>query len=107
MAVNRFEVYLVNLDPTAGSEIQKTRPCLVVSPDEMNQTIRTVIVAPKPPRDNPTRRGSPAGSRAKMGLVQNQHFSGDNADPVRTSSSELLTVTQGQPGSGPLEASIA
>ena len=45
MAINRFEVYLVNLDPTAGSEIQKTRPCLVVSPDEINHTIRTVIVA--------------------------------------------------------------
>ena len=46
MAVNRFEVYLVNLDPTVGSEIQKTRPCLVVSPDEMNHNIHTVIVAP-------------------------------------------------------------
>src|SRR5436309_3235373 len=46
MAINRFEVYLVNLDPTVGSEIQKTRPCLVVSPDEMNHNIRTVIVAP-------------------------------------------------------------
>lgn len=46
MAINRFEVYVVNLDPTVGSEIQKTRPCLVVSPDEMNHHIRTVIVAP-------------------------------------------------------------
>ncbi len=46
MGVKRFEVYLVNLDPTLGSEIQKTRPCVVVSPDEMNQHIRTVIVAP-------------------------------------------------------------
>lgn len=46
MAVNRFEVYLVELDPTVGSEIQKTRPCLVVSPDEMNHGIRTAIVAP-------------------------------------------------------------
>jgi mRNA interferase MazF len=46
MAINRFEVYLVNLDPTVGSEIQKTRPCLVVSPDELNHTIRTVIIAP-------------------------------------------------------------
>ena len=44
--VSRFEVYLVNLDPTIGSEIQKTRPCLVVSPDEMNRHIATVIVAP-------------------------------------------------------------
>ena len=46
MVVKRFDVYLVNLDPTAGSEIQKTRPCLVISPDEMNRWIRTVIVAP-------------------------------------------------------------
>lgn len=45
-AVKRFDVYLVNLDPTIGSEIQKTRPCLVISPDEMNRFIRTVIVAP-------------------------------------------------------------
>jgi mRNA interferase MazF len=44
--VRRFEVYLVNLDPTVGSGIRKTRPCLVISPDEMNQFIRTVIVAP-------------------------------------------------------------
>jgi mRNA interferase MazF len=46
MAVNRFEVYLVNLDPTVGSEIKKTRPCLVISPNEMNRHIRTVILAP-------------------------------------------------------------
>jgi mRNA interferase MazF len=46
MALNRFEVHLVNLDPTIGSEIKKTRPCLIVSPDEMNHNIRTVIVAP-------------------------------------------------------------
>jgi mRNA interferase MazF len=46
MEVERFAVYLVTLDPTVGSEISKTRPCLVVSPDEMNRHIRTVIVAP-------------------------------------------------------------
>lgn len=46
MVVKRFEVYLVNLDPTIGSEIKKTRPCVVVSPDEMNRHIATVIVAP-------------------------------------------------------------
>jgi len=40
------EVWLVTLDPTQGVEIQKTRPCLVVSPDEMNQHLRTVIIAP-------------------------------------------------------------
>ncbi len=46
MVAKRFEVYLVNLDPTVGSEIKKTRPCLVISPDEMNAHIATVIVAP-------------------------------------------------------------
>ncbi len=46
MVAKRFDVYLVNLDPTIGSEIKKTRPCLIVSPDEMNAYIATVIVAP-------------------------------------------------------------
>lgn len=46
MVVNRFDVYLINLDPTVGSEIQKTRPCVIISPDEMNRHIQTVIVAP-------------------------------------------------------------
>ena len=46
MVVNRFDVYIVILDPTIGSEIQKTRPCLIISPDEMNRHISTVIVAP-------------------------------------------------------------
>jgi mRNA interferase MazF len=57
MVVNRFDVYLINLDPTVGSEIQKTRPCLIVSPDEMNRHIRTVIVAPMATagKDYPTR----------------------------------------------------
>jgi mRNA interferase MazF len=51
--VDRFDVYLVLLDPTIGSEIQKTRPCLVVSPDEMNHHIATVIVAPMTSRGRP------------------------------------------------------
>ena len=42
----RYEIYLINLDPTVGSEIQKTRPCVVISPDEMNRHLRTVIIAP-------------------------------------------------------------
>ena len=44
--VSQYEVYLVNLDPTIAHEICKTRPCLIISPDEMNAAIRTVIVAP-------------------------------------------------------------
>lgn len=46
MGASRFDVFLVNLDPTVGSEIRKSRPCVVVSPDEMNRYLRTVVVAP-------------------------------------------------------------
>ena len=46
VVAKRFDVFLIDLDPTVGSKIQKTRPCLVVSPDEMNRHIRTVIIAP-------------------------------------------------------------
>ena len=53
MVVKRFEVYLVNLDPTVGSEIRKTRPCLIISPDEMNRHIATVIVAPMTTKGRP------------------------------------------------------
>ena len=57
MVANRFDVYLINLDPTVGSEIQKTRPCVIISPDEMNRHINTVIVAPMTTagKDYPTR----------------------------------------------------
>jgi mRNA interferase MazF len=46
VVTGRFEVYVVRLDPTEGHEIRKNRPCVVVSPDEMNRHIETVIVAP-------------------------------------------------------------
>lgn len=52
-SVLRFDVFLVSLDPTVGSEIQKTRPCLVVSPDEANRQIATVIIAPMTSRGRP------------------------------------------------------
>ena len=57
MVVKRFEVYLVDLNPTLGSEIQKTRPCLIISPDEMNDHITTIIIVPMTTkgRDYPTR----------------------------------------------------
>ncbi len=57
MKVSRFEVYLVNLDPTRGKEIRKTGPCLIISPDEMNDYFSTVIVAPMTTviRNYPTR----------------------------------------------------
>jgi mRNA interferase MazF len=46
MDILQYNIYLVNLDPTIGHEIKKTRPCLVISPDEMNRNIETVIIAP-------------------------------------------------------------
>jgi len=53
MVVNRFDVFLVNLDPTIGSEIKKTRPCLIISPNEINHHISTVIVAPMTTKGQP------------------------------------------------------
>ena len=53
VVVRQFQVHLVNLDPTIGSEIKKTRPCLVISPDEMNRHIATVIVAPMTTKGRP------------------------------------------------------
>jgi mRNA interferase MazF len=57
VVVRRFEVFLVSLDPPVGREIQKSRPCLIISPDEMNRHIQTVIIAPMTTRGRkyPTR----------------------------------------------------
>lgn len=57
MVSARFDVFLISLDPTVGKEIKKTRPCVIISPDEMNRYISTVIVAPMTTRGNsyPTR----------------------------------------------------
>ena len=46
MEINQYEIVLVNLDPTIGSEIKKTRPCVVISPNEMNKYLRTIVIAP-------------------------------------------------------------
>jgi len=69
VVINRFDVFLVNLDPTVGREIQKRRPCLVISPDEMNHHIGTVIIAPMTTKgqDYPTR--APCKFQGKQGQV--------------------------------------
>ena len=69
VGVTRFDVYRVRLDPTLGSEIQKTRPCVVLSPDELNGALRTLIVAPMTTagRDYPWR--VPTVFAAKAGRV--------------------------------------
>lgn len=57
VTINRFDIYLISLDPRQGSEINKTRPCVVISPDELHSYIRTVIIAPMTTkgREYPTR----------------------------------------------------
>lgn len=57
MEVKQYQLVLVNLDPTLGSEIQKTRPCVIVSPNEINDNLRTVVIAPmtSTSRNYPTR----------------------------------------------------
>ena len=46
MEIIQYSIYLINLDPAIGREIKKTRPCLVISPNEMNENIKTIIIAP-------------------------------------------------------------
>lgn len=88
MVISRSEVFLVNLDPTVGSEISKTRPCLVISPDEMNRFMQTVIVAPltSKGRQYPTR--VPCRFQGTEGLVV--------LDQIRTVDSMRLVKKLGQ-----------
>jgi len=84
MVVRRFDICLMNLDPNIGHEMQKTRPCLVVSPDEMNRHIGTIIVAPMTAkgRSYPTR--VPCKFRGKKGqIVLDQLRTVDKARLVR------------------------
>ena len=67
--VKRGEVWLVNLDPTVGSEIQKTRPCVVISPPEMHDYLRTALVAPMTTGSHPAPFRIPVRHGGKQGLI--------------------------------------
>jgi mRNA interferase MazF len=67
--VARGEIWLVNLDPTVGSEIQKTRPCVVISPPEMHDHLRTVLVAPMTTGSWPAPYRIPVTFAGKKGLI--------------------------------------
>ncbi len=67
--VKRFDVYLVNLDPTVGHEIKKSRPCLIISPDELNRYISTVIVAPMTTKGRPYPTRIPCIYQDKKGQI--------------------------------------
>ncbi len=69
MVAKRFEIYLVNLEPTIGAEMQKTRPCVVVSPDEMNRHIATVIIAPMTTQGKPYPTRIACHLEGKTGLI--------------------------------------
>lgn len=88
MVVNRFDVFLINLDPTIGSEIKKTRPCLIISSNEINHHIATVIVAPM------TTKGQPYPTRVTC------QFQGQNGqivlDQIRTVDKTRLVKLLGQ-----------
>lgn len=76
MVVHQYEIILVNLDPTIGSEIKKTRPCVIISPDEMNLNIQTVTIAPMTTKSRkyPTR----------VAIVHNQKDGWIVIDQIRT-----------------------
>jgi len=92
MVISRGDVFLINLDPTIGSEIRKTRPCLVVSPDEMNRWIRTVIVAPMSTKGQPYPTRVGCEFQGKQGYVV--------LDQIRTVDKARLVRSL-----GPLDAS--
>ena len=88
MEMNRFDVFLVSLDPTVGREIKKTRPCTIISPDEMNRHIGTVIIAPMTSkgRSYPTR--VPCTFQSVAGQIV--------LDQIRTVDKARLTKKLGQ-----------
>ncbi len=74
MVVERFDVFLVTLDPTVGSEIQKTRPCAIVSPNEMNANLATVIVAPMTTSGKQYPSRIPVNFDGKNGFIALDHI---------------------------------
>jgi mRNA interferase MazF len=90
MSIQQYEVHIVNLDPTVGSEIRKTRPCVVISPDEMNKYLDTVVIAPvtSQSRNYPT--------RVRIGLEGNDNFV--VLDQIRTIDKSRLTKKIGRLG---------
>jgi mRNA interferase MazF len=99
MEVKRFDVWLVNLDPTIGSEIKEIRPCLVVSPDDMNRYINTVIVAPMTTKGRPYPTRVPCRFQGKTGQIV--------LDQLRTVDKARLVKRLGQIGGKTQQATLA
>ena len=94
----RGEVWLVALDPTVGSEIQKTRPCLIVSPDKLNRHLRTVIIAPLTTGSRPAAFRLSTTFRGKAGLIL--------LDQARAVDRKRLVKSLGMIGAGELSSCL-
>ena len=92
--VKRGDIWLVNLDPTVGSEIQKTRPCIIVSPPEMHDHLRTVIVAPMTTGNKPAPFRIAIVFQGKRGLIL--------LDQIRTLDKVRLVKRLGKTAGKPL-----
>jgi len=88
VVVSRFDVFLVNLDPTLGHEIKKTRPCLIISPDEMNKHIETIIIAPMTTKGRSYPSRVPVSFQGKKGQIV--------LDQIRTIDKTRLTRKLGR-----------
>jgi mRNA interferase MazF len=96
--VKRGEIWLVNLDPTAGSEIQKSRPCVIISPPEMHNHLRTVIIAPMSTGNKPAPFRVPVAHGGKQGLIL--------LDQIRTVDKTRLASKFGALDSRTLDATL-
>ncbi len=98
-AVHRGDIFLVNLDPTRGGEIQKTRPCVVVSPDELNAYLRTFVIAPLTTGGHPYPFRVPCRFEGQAGYVV--------IDQIRTVDRERLVRRLGKLSSSTLSRVLA
>jgi mRNA interferase MazF len=88
MVIEQYDIYLVNLDPTIGSEIKKTRPCLIISPIEMNRHLNTVIIAPL--------TSNTKQYPSRVDVVHNKKHGSIVLDQIRTIDKRRLISKQGR-----------
>ena len=88
MEIKQYSIVLVNLDPTNGSEIQKTRPCLIISPNEINDNLRAVVIAPM------TTASKPYPTRVK--ILHNKKVGWVVIDQIRTIDKSRIIKTLGK-----------
>jgi mRNA interferase MazF len=86
--MKQYDIYLISLDPAVGHEIKKSRPCVVISPDEMNQNISTVIIAPMTTKSRPYPTRVPVEFKGKEGWIV--------LDQIRTVDKQRLVAKLGQ-----------